>query len=97
MTEVRKAVARIDSLISSRKVSVKVGPQGAVTFTGISDDDRDGVTDACVYRMLATSGSAATRMAIARAEQIAGRAVDRKVVAHGTHSHDGGVTWHARG
>jgi hypothetical protein len=92
-TEVRKRIAVIDRLVAARKVQVRVGPQGAVTFVGISDTDRDGITDACVYRMLSRSGSAATKMAIQRAEQIAGRAVDRKVVAHGVHSHDGGQTW----
>jgi hypothetical protein len=34
------------------------------------------------------------RLAIQRAEQLAGRSVDRAVIGHGTHSHDGGRTWH---
>lgn len=33
------------------------------------------------------------RAEIARAEQIAGRSVDRQVLAAGVHSHDGGKTW----
>ena len=33
------------------------------------------------------------KLAIAKAEQIAGRAVDRQVVGHGVH-HDGGISWH---
>lgn len=97
MTEVRTAVQQIDAMIAARKVGVTVGPQGAVTFTGISEPDRARMTDACVYRMLTRSGSAATRMAIARAEQLAGRTVNRATVAAGVHSHDGGNTWHAKG
>jgi hypothetical protein len=95
--EVKKAVTAVDKLIAARKVQVKVGPQGAITFIGISDDDRKRMTDACIYRTLRIRGSAATRMAIQRAEQIAGVQVDRKVVAAGTHSHDGGRTWHPKG
>jgi len=95
--EVKKRVTVVDRMIASRKVGVKVGPQGAIVFTGISDADRDGMTDACIYRMLSRTGSAATRMAIQRAEMVAGRSVDRKVVAAGTHSHDGGRTWHPKG
>jgi hypothetical protein len=40
------------------------------------------------------SGFALAKLAIMKAEQLAGRTVDRKVVAQGTHSHDGGRTWH---
>lgn len=97
MLEVRKAASSIDALVAARKAQVKVGPQGAVTFTGIPDSVRDGMTDACVFRMLSRSGSAATKMAIARAEQLAGRSISRATVAAGVHSHDGGATWHARG
>ena len=96
-TEVRAAVRRIDKLIAAKQIGVKVGPQGAVTFTGLPDTVRDGLTDVCIYRMLTRTGSAAARMAIARAEQLAGRAVDRKVIAAGVHSHDGGQSWHPRG
>jgi hypothetical protein len=95
--EVKKRVTAVDRMIAARKVTVKVGPQGAITFIGISDEDRDGMTDACIYRTLRIKGTAATKMAILRAEQIAGVQVDRKVVAAGTHSHDGGRTWHAKG
>lgn len=97
VTEVKKRVTAIDKLLVARKVQVKVGPQGAVTFTGISESDRDGMTDACIYRTLTRTGSAMAKMAISRAEQLAGRTIDRSVVAAGTHSHDGGHSWHAKG
>lgn len=91
--QVRRAAQIIDQLIAARRVGVKVGPQGAVTFTGISDTDRAGMTDACVYRMLSRSGSAATKMALQRAEQLAGRAVSKAALHAGVHSHDGGSSW----
>lgn len=60
----------------------------------VAADIRDGVTDACMYRRLMATGSSLTKAAIQRAEQIAGRSVDRKVIANGVHSHDGGRSWH---
>jgi hypothetical protein len=92
--EVRQVVDRLKSGLTSGTVKVKVGPTGAVTFTGLTEGERDGVTDACAYRRLMASGSAVAMMAIARAEQLAGRAVDRTAIAQGHHSHDGGATWH---
>jgi hypothetical protein len=55
------------------------------------------VTDACAMRRIMASGSMAARMAIMKAEQKAGRTVDRKALAQGIHSHDGGRTWHGKG
>lgn len=93
-SEVRKVAERVGSGLARGAIKAKVGPQGAITFTGISDDERDGVTDACIYRRLLVSGSALALAKIAQAEQLAGRTVDRKVVAQGVHSHDGGDHWH---
>jgi hypothetical protein len=95
--EVRTVAEQIDKLLAARRIKPKVGPQGAITFTGLSDSERDGVTDACIYRMIMRTGSAAAKMAITRAEQLAGRQVDRRVVGQGVHSHDGGASWHPRG
>lgn len=93
-TEVRAVVAKLDSLIASGRVKIAIGPQGAVAFSGVPEADRDGVTDACAYRRLLVQGSALAKVAIQRAELLAGRSIDRKVVANGHHSHDGGKTWH---
>ena len=95
--EVKKRMTQVDKLIAARKVQMKVGPQGAITFIGLSDEDRDGLTDVCIYNTLTKTGSAAVRMALARAEQLAGRSIDRKVIAAGIHSHDEGRTWEAKG
>lgn len=92
--EVRKAGEAIDKLLATKKATVKVDRRtGAVVFVGIPDDVRDGLTDGCVLRRIMQSGSAGAKQAIAQAERLAGRAVDKKVVAQGLHSHDGGATW----
>lgn len=95
--ELRKRGEQIDKMLGAGRVGVKIGPQGAVVFTGIPEDVRDGMTDACVYRAIMARGSHAAKMAIAKAERLAGRAVDRKVVSQGVHSHDGGQSWHPKG
>ena len=93
--EVRRASERIDKLLAENRVQAKVDKKvGGIVFVGIPDDVRDGLTDACVYRRIMASGSHAAKMAIARAERLAGRAVDKRVVAAGMLSHDSGVTWH---
>lgn len=92
--EVRAVVDRINKLLVSGKVTAIVSAQGAVAFKGLTEADRDGVTDNCMYRRLMSTGSALARQQIAKAEALAGRKVDRTVVNSGHHSHDGGVTWH---
>jgi hypothetical protein len=93
-TEVRKATERLAQALAAGRVKVKVGPQGAVAFEGWDQTSRDGITDACAYRRIMSTGSAMARMAIARAEQMAGRTVDKQVIGQGVHSHDNGRTWH---
>lgn len=92
--EVRSAVEKISKALASGSVTAKVNRQGGIAFAGVADSDRDGVTDACVYRRLMVSGSALAKAKIAAAELRAGVAVDHKVLAGGLHSHDGGETWH---
>lgn len=95
--EVRAALEKLNKLLLMKKVKVKVGPQGAVAFTGWTEQDRNGVTDACAYRRIMATGTAIAKAEIARAEQLSGRTVDRRVIASGVHSHDGGTTWHEKG
>lgn len=93
--EVRKVVYDVNSLVATGRVRPVVDRRtGAIAFDGLDENIRDGVTDACMYRRLMATGSSLTKAAIQRAEQIAGRSVDRKVIANGVHSHDGGRTWH---
>lgn len=93
--EVRRATSRLQARLMDGRVKVTIGPQGAVAFVGWSDEERDGVTDACAYRRIMATGSALARAAIAKAEQLSGRAINRQAIAHGAHSHDGGHTWHS--
>lgn len=92
--EVKAATERLAQALAAGRVKVKVGPQGAIAFENWNNDERDGITDACAYRRIMATGTALAKMAIQRAEMMAGRTVDRQVVGHGVHSHDGGKTWH---
>ncbi|WP_024516979.1 hypothetical protein [Bradyrhizobium sp. Tv2a-2] len=95
--EVRRTVEKFARGLADGTVKAVVGPQGAIAFTGVPNSERNGVTDSCVYRRLLATGSAMARQQIARAEQLAGRRVDQKVVAGGTHGHfdsNGNVSWH---
>jgi hypothetical protein len=91
--EIQKATANIARMIAAQKVQVKVGPQGAITFLGVPPDVRDGMTDSCVFAGLSRFPSQAFKMAVARAEQLAGVKVSPAAVEAGIHSHDGGASW----
>lgn len=92
--EVRKVVSKVSDALTRGRVKPKIGPQGAIAFEGLDEAERDGVTDACIYRRIMVTGSALAKAAIARAEQLAGKSVNRQVIGQGAHSHDGGHTWH---
>ena len=92
--EIRAAVSALDRALQAKRVQVKVGPQGAVAFSGWTDGQRNGVSDACAYRRLMSTGTALARAELAKAEALAGRTVSRQVIGQGVHSHDFGKTWH---
>lgn len=94
-SEVKRAVEGLNSLLAVGRVKAKVGPQGAITFEGWNVNERDGVSDACAYRMLMSSAttSSLTKMKIQQAEVLAGKTVNRQVIGQGVHSHDGGASW----
>jgi hypothetical protein len=92
--QVKDIIAFTDELIRKRKVSIVVDKRtGAIAFTGMTSQERGGVSDACTYRMIMATGSASAKMAITRAEQLAGRGVNKQALTQGIHSHDGGATW----
>jgi hypothetical protein len=93
--EIREAVATLSRLLAAGSIKPIIGPQGAVAFQGWMDQDRRRVTDACAFRLIMATGSPLAKAKIAAAEALSGRTVDRRVVAHGAHSHDGGRSWHA--
>jgi hypothetical protein len=92
--EILATVENVQRLLAAGKIKPVVGPQGAITFAGLSETDRNRVTDACMYRRIMATGSALARAEIAKAERMAGRSVNRATVAQGVHSHDHGHTWH---
>lgn len=95
IAEVKQIVRDVDSLVAAKKVKVVVDKRtGAVAFQGLDDIIRDGATDACIVRRLMSTGSSLAKMAIAQAELMAGRSIDKQSLAAGVHSHDGGSTWH---
>lgn len=92
--EVRRATEKFIAGLKSGNVRVKIDPKGGVVFHGLTDEERDGLTDACVYRRIMVSGSQLAIQTIVKAEQLAGRPVNKQLVAQGYHSHDNGKTWH---
>ena len=94
--EVREAIASLASLLASGQAKAIVSrATGSIAFRGWDMGETARVTDACAYRLVMATGSALAKQAIARAEAIAGRTVDRAALTAGHHSHDGGQTWHA--
>lgn len=94
-TQIEQAVDRLNAALGAGTVKVTVGKTGAIVFTGTWQ--RDGVSDTCAYRKLLVSGSPALRMAVARAEAMAGRKIDPRAIAAGEHAHtdaSGSMTWH---
>ena len=91
--EIRDVIARVAADLAAGRVKAVIDRRtGAITFSGISD--RRDVLDGCIYRMIMSGTTMSAKLAIIKAEQMAGRTVDRQVVGHGVHSHDGGVSWH---
>lgn len=86
------ALKRLQAALGDGSVTAVIGANGAVAFKGWRE--RDIWSDVCAYRKLAASNSPELRRAIARAEAMAGRKLNPRAVASGTHSHDGGKTWH---
>lgn len=96
VAEVQKVVDIVGKGLLNGRIKLKVGPQGAPAFTGLTTTERDDVTDVCIYRRLQSSPTvpAIVRMKLAELEAAGGRAVNKQALAQGAHSHDGGTTWH---
>ena len=91
-TQIQAALKRLEQYLTAGSVTVTIGTNGAVAFTGWAE--REDVTDVCAYRTLSAENSWALRQAVARAETRQGRKVNAAAVSLGVHSHDGGKTWH---
>jgi hypothetical protein len=91
--EITKAVDKLAAALAAGKVKPVVGAKGGIAFPGWTEGQVSRVTDNCGYRKIMSSGSALAKLAIERAEMMAGRKVDRQAVAQGLHTHGDGV-WH---
>jgi hypothetical protein len=91
--EIKGAIDKLAISVMKRQARIVVGANGSVTIVGWQANDRAGITDACAYRRLLVQGNALVQAELKRAEQIAGRTVDKRMLAQGIHSHDGGNTW----
>lgn len=87
-----KALRGLAAQLGQGTAKVVIGSNGAATIVGWAN--REDVADACAFRALITAGNPHMRFAIARAEALAGRKVSMAQISAGTHSHDGGATWH---
>jgi len=92
--QVREIIAFTDELIRKGKIKIVVDKRtGAIAFDGMTPQERGNVSDACTYRMIMATGTVLAKQAIARAEQLAGRGVNRQALTGGVHSHDVGQSW----
>jgi LmbE family N-acetylglucosaminyl deacetylase len=92
--EIDAALRLLEQKLQAGTVTVGIGPTGAIVFKNWGDE-RKRVTDVCAFRKLTQSRSFALRTAVQRAEAQTGRKVNVATVSGGTHSHDGGQTWHS--
>lgn len=88
------ALKTLERRLAAKEVTINVNRQGAVSIVGWSEAERGGVADSCVFRALSAANSPEFRRALAAAEARAGMRVDRRLIASGYHSHDGGKTFH---
>jgi len=91
--EIKASVDKLAAALAAGKVKPVIGAKGGIAFPGWAEGQTGRVGDACAYRRLMSSGSALAKMAIERAEMMAGRKVDRQAVAQGLHYHEGSG-WH---
>ena len=91
--EITKAVDKLAAALAAGKVKPVIGATGGIAFPGWVEGQTGRVGDGCAYRRLLAGGSVLAKMAIERAETLAGRRVDRQAVAQGLHYH-AGSGWH---
>src|SRR5262249_44514776 len=67
-TKVQRRIAGFATAIATGRVKVVIDKAaGAIAFTGWDGASRDGVTDGCAYRRIMATGSAMSKMLIAKA------------------------------
>lgn len=91
--EIKTAVDKLAQALAAGRVKPVIGAKGGIAFPGWIEGQAGRVGDACAYRRLMSSGSVTAKLAIERAEMMAGRKVDRQAVAQGLHYHENSG-WH---
>jgi hypothetical protein len=93
--EVREAIAALSvALVSGRARAIIDKRTGAIAFQGWTEGRDARVTDLCGLRLIGVFGSASAKQAIAKAEMLAGRTVNRQAAVHGHAGADGTMQWH---
>src|SRR5690349_832609 len=83
-SDIQKAIEKLTKDIVSGKVKPTMGPNGSVSFKNWAEADRDGITDECALRRILSGNNMMAKMALAQAEQLAGRKFN---VNGGFHAH----------
>jgi len=92
--EIREAVIRLAQGLKDGRIKLVVDrTTGSVAFAGWDETSRDGVTDACSFRILQRTGSPMFQALLAQAQALAGRGIDKQAIAAGWHTHNG-TDWH---
>lgn len=91
--EIKVSVDKLAAALAAGKIKPVVSAKGGIAFPGWAEGQQNGITDNCGYRRLLATGSALAKLAIERAETLAGRRVDRQAVAQGLHYH-ASSGWH---
>jgi len=89
--EISEVVDKVARGLVNGSMRLQLSKGGAVAFDGITDTDKRNVTDACIYRRIMATGSALAKAKLQAAQALLGK---QAVTTNGTHSHDGGKTWH---
>jgi hypothetical protein len=89
--EISETVAKVQQGLVNGSIKLALSTSGSPAFAGLSDAEKNNVTDACIYRRIMATGSALAKAKIQAAQALLGKPV---VTTNGTHSHDGGKTWH---
>ena len=91
--EIKTAVDKLAAALSAGRVKPVIGARGGIAFPGWAEGQSGRVGDACAFRRIMSSGSVTAKLAIERAEMLAGRKVDQQAVAQGLHYH-ASTGWH---
>ncbi len=82
-TRMQDAIERLNRALGDNTATLVIGAGGAIAFRGWNE--REGVSDVCAYRKLASSNSANLRRAIMRAEAISGCKLNRGIALRRSH------------